>query len=275
VDTEAGDPETNGSATTGAEATGAETTGAEAKRAETEFVECPAGGRRVVRTRTVRLGDVTPSGRLRLDALARYLQDVAMDDVDDAGITRPWVLRRIALRFGELPAFRDTVELETFCSGTGARVAERRTTVKVDGEVRVETAAIWVYVDETGRPLPLEEWFFDLYGRAANSRRVSGRLRLPPPPADAARREWVVRQSDLDVFGHVNNAVAWVAVEDELARGGVLTGTRMGAAEMEYRAAIDGDDACELVSAPIPGGTECWLVVDGQPRAAVRVLEGS
>ena len=35
----------------------------------------------------MRLADVTPGGRLRLDALARYLQDVAGDDVDDAGIT--------------------------------------------------------------------------------------------------------------------------------------------------------------------------------------------
>ena len=39
------------------------------------------------------------------------------------------VLRRVALRIGVLPSFRDVVELETFCSGTGRRWAERRTTL--------------------------------------------------------------------------------------------------------------------------------------------------
>ncbi|MFM2113860.1 MAG: hypothetical protein RL643_818, partial [Actinomycetota bacterium] len=31
----------------------------------------------------MRLGDVTPKGRLRLDATARYLQDIATDDALD------------------------------------------------------------------------------------------------------------------------------------------------------------------------------------------------
>ena len=40
------------------------------------------------------------SGRVRLDALARYLQDVAADDVDDAGVEGAWVMRRMAFRAG-------------------------------------------------------------------------------------------------------------------------------------------------------------------------------
>ena len=42
----------------------------------------------------MRLGDVDPSGRLRLDAIARYLQDVASDDAADAGLDTGWVARR-------------------------------------------------------------------------------------------------------------------------------------------------------------------------------------
>jgi acyl-ACP thioesterase len=241
---------------------------------DAEFVDCPPGGRRVVRSRPVRLADVTPSGRLRLDALARYLQDVAADDVDDAGITGAWVLRRVALEIGTLPRFREVVELETFCSGTGGRIAERRTTVRVDGEVRLECVAVWVYVDGQGRPTALEEWFWDLYGTAANGRRVSGRLRLPPPPPDASRRPWPIRATDLDVLAHVNNSVSWAAVEDELARTTQLDG-RMGAAIMEYRAPIDVDDACELCVAPVEGGVALWLVVGEEVRTAARVLDGA
>ncbi|HEY8216596.1 MAG TPA: acyl-ACP thioesterase domain-containing protein [Acidimicrobiia bacterium] len=241
---------------------------------DVEYVDCPPAGRRVVRTRTVRLGDVTPSGRLRLDALARYLQDVAADDVDDAGIPGAWVVRRLAMRIGELPRFRDLVELETFCSGTGGRWAERRTTVRVDGQVRIEVVALWVYVDAAGRSAPLEDWFFDLYGAAADGRKVSSRLRLPAPPAGGSRREWVVRRTDLDVLGHVNNAIAWAAVEDEVARERTFTGARITGAEMEYRAPLDAGDACELVSTPIADGIACWLVAAGEVRAAARIVGG-
>src|SRR6202790_123913 len=111
-----------------------------------EFVPLPDTGRRVTRVRRVRLSDVTGTGRLRLDALARYLQDIAGDDVDDAGLGGAWVLRRVALACGALPAFRDEVTLTTFCSGTGSRWAERRTTLHAGGEVRVEAVALWVFV---------------------------------------------------------------------------------------------------------------------------------
>lgn len=84
-----------------------------------------------------------------------------------------------------------------------------------------------------------------------------------------------MRSTDLDVLGHVNNAIAWAAVEDEVARTDAFGGARIGAAEMEYRAALDGDERCELVSAPIDGGLACWLVSDGDTRAAVRIFEPS
>lgn len=236
-----------------------------------EFVACPDGGRRVTRSRRVRLGDVTPSGRLRLDALARYLQDIAADDVDEAGITGAWVLRRVALSIGRLPSFRDDVELVTFCSGTGGRWAERRTTMTIGGEPSVEAVALWVYVDEQGRPARLEDWFYDLYGTAANGRRVGQRLKLPAPPSDVTRRPWVLRASDLDVLGHVNNAVAWAIVEDEIARGALPSGARIGAAGLEYRAAIDDGDDCEILRQTTDDGFACWVTVDGEVRVSVRV----
>jgi acyl-ACP thioesterase len=236
-----------------------------------EFVACPDGGRRVTRSRRVRLGDAAPGGRLRLDALARYLQDIAGDDVDEAGITGAWVLRRVTLSVGRLPSFRDDVELVTFCSGTGGRWAERRTTMTVGGEPSVESVALWVYVDEQGRPAPLEDWFFDLYGTAANGRRVGQRLKLPAPPSDVTRRPWVVRRTDLDVLGHVNNAVAWAIVEDEIARGALPPGARIGSAELEYRAPIDEGDDCEILRQTTDGGFACWVTVDGEVRASVRV----
>ncbi len=49
-----------------------------------EFLAVPPQGRIFTAARSVRLGDVTPRGRLRLDATVRYLQDVSHDDTEDA-----------------------------------------------------------------------------------------------------------------------------------------------------------------------------------------------
>jgi len=241
-----------------------------------EFVDCPPGSRSVTRTRSVRLGDVAASGRVRLDALARYLQDVAADDGDEVGVggAGAWVLRRGALRFDELPRFRETVELTTFCSGAGPRWAERRTTVRVAGRIAVESAAVWVHVDPAGRPTALEPWFHKHYGMAARDRRVSARLHLPAPPPEAQRAAWPLRTADLDVLGHVNNAIAWAAVEDELARRAPLgdgSAPRLVGATIEYRAAIDPGEAPELISTVGSNRLRCWLACGNDVRMSALV----
>jgi acyl-ACP thioesterase len=234
-----------------------------------ELVTCPPDGRRVTRSRRVRLGDVTASGRLRLDALARYLQDVAADDADEVGMAGAWVLRRTTLELGDLPRYREEVELTTFCSGTGGRIAERRTTLTVDGRVAAEAAAIWVYVDREGRPARLERWFFELYASAANGRKVNGRLHHTPPPPDVSAARWPLRRADVDVLAHVNNAVSFAAVEDALAE--VAAGRRLVRAEIEYRAPVDVGEELELRTRLGDDELRCWLTVDSDVRTSAVV----
>ena len=235
-----------------------------------EFVPLPENGRRFSHTRTVRLGDTTASGRLRLDALARYLQDVAGDDVADAGIEGPWVMRRLALELGDLPRFRDKVELVTFCSGIGSRWAERRTTLLVDGRSAAEAVAIWVYVDPTtGAPLALEDWFFDFYGEAAGGRKVSGRLRLKSPPPEASARPWPLRVTDFDVLGHVNNAAHWEPVEEALSK--TRARSRIVAAELEHKAAVEPGESLTLRTLTGDGSLSVWLTNGDQVCTAARV----
>jgi acyl-ACP thioesterase len=234
-----------------------------------EFVDCGTGGRRYTGARRVGLGDVTVSGRLRLDALANYLQDVATDDVADAGLASTWVLRRMALRLGELPRFRDDIALTTFCSGIGSHWAERRTTVGVGDRIAVEAEALWVFVDERGRPAPLEDWFSERYETAAAGRTVRARLRHPGLSEHASVRPWVLRRSDFDVLMHVNNAASWQAVEDELGR--VARGRRLVGAEIEYRAPVDPGDELALHSVIDEQRLWCWLTCRGEVRTSALV----
>ena len=60
----------------------------------------PAGARSYTARRRVRLSDMDAGGRLRLDAVARFLQDAAIDDVEETGWGAPehlWVVRRIQI----------------------------------------------------------------------------------------------------------------------------------------------------------------------------------
>ena len=80
----------------------------------------PSQGRTFTARRRVRLTDMDARGRLRLDAVARFLQDVAIDDVDETGWGAPdhlWFVRRMRVDVLE-PFLADReVELVTWSSG--------------------------------------------------------------------------------------------------------------------------------------------------------------
>lgn len=235
------------------------------------FVALPDDGRRFRASRRVRWGDVDRRGRLRLDAVARYLQDVAGDDTRDLGDrpTAPWVVRRTTIAIDEPPAVGEVLHLTTFGGGVGGRWAERRTSITGDSGARIEAAALWISIDpRTGRPSRLTSRFLEAYGPTSAARRVSARRRHPPPPPGAAVRAWVQRSTDHDPLGHVNNAATWEPVEDELARRDLVP---VGA-ELEYGDAIEPTDEVTLVSRTDPPDTVAvWLVVGDAVRASAVV----
>lgn len=221
---------------------------------EVEFAQ-PGDGRRFSARRPVRLSDCGPDGLLRPDGLARYLQDVATDDWDDTGIesTDTWLVRRSSFRLVDgatWPKLGDDVTLTTWCSGSGAAWAERRTDVAHDGHVTIETVALWVPVGPSGRPVRVGSTFYDVYGENAR-RRVGGRIERRDPGPDAVRRPWPLRRTDLDVVGHVNNAALWSPLV-EVASGPVRYGS------VSYHGSVEFGDEVTLVSED----NRWWLTVD-------------
>lgn len=217
------------------------------------------GGRTFAAEVVAGLGDSAPGGRVRLDAIARWLQDVAYRDVGDAGLLDDgtWIVRRLRIRVEAFPSFDERCELVTFCSGVGAVLAERRTTIRGDAGAHVEAVALWVHLEPGGEGLrPPSDAYREVYGTSAGDRRVRARLfHDAAPPPGAAVRPFAFRAADLDVANHVNNAAYWTALEELLA--GADAPAVPYDAEIEHRvpgdagpATITGDAAAAWVLDP-------------------------
>ncbi len=224
-------------------------------------------GRRYTAERSVRLGDVDPGGRLRLDAVARYMQDIASDDAVDAGLPNAlgWVVRRTMITTLVQGQMGERLRLTTYCTGSGRSWAERRTSLAGDVGAVVEAVSLWVQVDTaTGRPARLGEEFFAIYGEAAGERVVSSKLSLRArPPVEALTEPWRFRRSDLDQFDHVNNAAQWAMLEELVQRGDI---DRRGTVELEYLAPVDAGQPLDLIVLDDHG----WLRADETVCSAFR-----
>ena len=237
-----------------------------------ELVPRPPAGRVFEEARRVRLGDVSPGGRLRLDAATRYLQDVSADDTADAALpdAEAWVVRKTVMEVRSFPRYLEALELATWCSGTGSHWAERRISVFGEAGGRIDAVTTWVHFDRvSGRPRRVPEGFDAIYGEASGGRRVKARLDHPDPPADAATVPWALRYTDFDVLSHVNNAAYWEVVEEALSSRRELRAPLR--AELEHHTAVERGADVEVIAVDEGDELRVWVLAAGAVAASARV----
>jgi acyl-ACP thioesterase len=236
-------------------------------------VPIPSQGRTFVESRRVRLTDMDPQGRLRLDAMARFLQEIAIDDVDETGWGAPdhlWFVRRMRIDVVE-PFLADrAVELVTWCSGLATVAAGRRWSLTGDHGGRIEVDSVWIHLDPDQRPARITR--FDAYAEAAAGRRVSARPQLADPPIDGSRWPWPLRASDVDRHGHVNNTVYWQVIEDVLLGVGPQLGRPLRA-RLDFREPLDLEDRLELAVTGDEHHLEIGFVADGRIKAVAAITD--
>ena len=237
-----------------------------------ELVARPEHGRVFTEAARPGLADCAPSGRVRLDALARFTQDIAYADAVEAGLseTAQWVVRRTRMLVRRFPRFGGHLELATFCSGLGRMWAERRTTIvgrdgggAHDGEV--EVVSLWVHLDpRSGRPTPLRDDEVAMWGESAAGRKVTARLHHPGPGPDTEVVPWRFRGTECDLAGHINNAAYFQPLEEELLKGGDPSGIDV---EIEYRSPAQPGETQILRN-----GTCRWILDSGGETLASLIV---
>jgi acyl-ACP thioesterase len=227
-----------------------------------------AGGRSYEWSMRPGVADADASGRCRLDAMARWLQDIAYADLVDAGFggQGAWIVRRTRIRVEAFPRFGEEISLRTFCSGIGRFSAERRTSIRGDRGM-VEAVALWICLDpDRGRPMRFPPEFISAYEESAGGRDANVRLRHPDPPPGAERSAWTFRSSEMDPAGHINNSHYWTPLEEELSAGPEPEALD---AEVEYR-----DPAMPGEVALLRGGTSLWITSTSGGTVHATVVRG-
>jgi acyl-ACP thioesterase len=238
-----------------------------------ELVAPPPVGRTFTQGERAGFADCAPSGRVRLDALACWLQDVAYADVEDAGLAEAavWVVRRTRMRVRRFPRFGERCDLTTYCSGLGRMWAERRTDIIRRGEpvADVEAVSLWVHLSpEDWRPTRLTEQEIATYGHVTPGRRVSARLRHPAPGSIEASSPWTFRATERDLADHINNAAFWLPLEEELLGDGDPESLDV---ELEYRTPAQPGEKLVLRA-----GRRRWIVDgEGETHASILVVNGT
>jgi medium-chain acyl-[acyl-carrier-protein] hydrolase len=161
-------------------------------------------------------------GDLFLSVLCGFLQETAWHHAHDMGVgydhlglkNKIWVLSRLFVKMSTYPRWGEEIRVRTWPKGLHRLFALRDFEI-TDGEENILGAATtsWLIIDaESRRPQRPDSFFVHVHLRDERDALVDDFLKIPPAEPAARRHEYTVRYSDLDVYGHVNNAkyVEWI-----------------------------------------------------------------
>ncbi|WP_298440662.1 acyl-ACP thioesterase domain-containing protein [Gordonia sp. (in: high G+C Gram-positive bacteria)] len=183
----------------------------------------------------VRTGDVDQEMRVRLDGLARYLQDVANDNIDmtDFDGSDPfWIVRRTVIDVLQPITWPADFHAERWCGALSTRWTDMRVRLTSTSETNrfnpeprpnglIESVGFWINVNDQGMPSRISDEALKILSEMTDEHRLRWKSLNPEqaPAADEVElpdREHVLRSTDFDPFRHLNNAAYLEAIEDEL-----------------------------------------------------------
>ncbi|MFR9753277.1 acyl-[acyl-carrier-protein] thioesterase [Nocardia sp. 004] len=231
----------------------------------------------------VRAGDVDPYNRLRFDAVARYLQDIAWENAYKTFFhqTDPdWIVRRTVIDVIRPILWPDDIQLLRWCSAMSTRWTNMRVRITGGNGGLIETESFWINLSEsTGMPARISDEGLAHLARTAGEHRLRWRPYLTDntPPESDVDLPFPVRATDIDQYNHLNNAFYWQAVEQFLVEYPKLL-ARPHRAVIEYVAPVLAREHVSVRSRYEPGDRtgqpvlRLWFVVGGTTTTLVRIM---
>lgn len=169
---------------------------------------------RIERTYRVRFDEAGAHGNLRSGGYLRFAQDMAWIHSVSAGFGRDWygdlglfwLVRGIELDILEPVEYGAEIVVSTEVIGFRRVIARRRSEFHRPGTERPLAVAItdWVLLNSAGRPVRAPDALPEAF--VSDSEFLPVRVRDAATAADIEERRFVVRRSEADPIGHVNNA---------------------------------------------------------------------
>ncbi|MEV6322821.1 acyl-ACP thioesterase domain-containing protein [Nocardia sp. NPDC051787] len=227
----------------------------------------------------VRLADTGSDQRLRLDGVARYLQDIGYDHLevlDDGDIHRLWVVRRTVIDAIKPIEFGEWVTLRRWPSATSTRWCNMRVQICGSGGGLVETEGFLIHFGtESGVPARMSDRFLAPMLACTTEHRLRWKAELTDSMPQAGEpgvriRPFPLRVTDIDLLDHVNNAVYLTALEEVLADHAELK-SNPHRVVIEYGKPVRSGEDLRLVSRRAGSRLDVWFAVGADSRAVARV----
>jgi acyl-ACP thioesterase len=169
----------------------------------------------------VATGDVGGDLGLRLDGVARYIQEVGAENLVDAGEAEEhphWLVQRTVIDVIESIDFPNEISFSRWCSALSSRWCTMRVDLVGSDGGRIETEGFWIAIN--AKTLTPQRVSDTLVERFASTTKVH-RLKWQPwlqNPADADEAQpFSLRRTDIDIFEHVTNTAYWHAIHEVMA----------------------------------------------------------
>ena len=109
----------------------------------------------------VRAADIDPDTRVRLDGIARYLEDIAWENLQASmlpGTDPIWIVRRTVIDAVRPISWPDRVHLRRWCAGLSTRWTAMRVRMESSRGGLIESEGFWINISEsTGMPTRISD----------------------------------------------------------------------------------------------------------------------
>src|ERR1700751_4425170 len=220
--------------------------------------------------------DIDEHKKLRLDGVARYIQEVGAEHLGDANLAdvHPhWIVLRTVIRVLKPIEIPTEITFRRWWAALSPRWCNMRVQLEGSDGGRIETEGFWICMNkDTLTPSRFTDDCMALFGSTTDHHRLKWRPWLTEPIVDGCIIEtpFPLRRTDIDLFEHVNNTIYWHGVHEILGQTPELEGAPYRAV-LEYRNPIKFGESVTICSQRRDDAVRMQFVVGDDVRAAALV----